>query len=331
MALIQTVNTDMEDSDIPELDLGTILRSIARSGTKVTDAHLRVVEKDIQVDNTKTTVHCYSLTLDGNGRVRYKPLAEFLRDRIVDYAIPRRKFEDAQREQIETKSAAPMARLHEEAKRLFASLENTGEGGELLLFAMAEAAFGYAQILCKMSLKTSTSMHYHGSDGVFLEAKSDGGLNLYWGEAKLYADAKSAIRACLNSLAPFLKDSEGADSSRKQDIFLINEFANFTDEKTVKALRAFFDQDNPKSSKVKHCGIALVVFDCDAYPKASEEGLIEVIEEALKELLPDWRDHIGSRVSAEHIETFDIHFICLPMQSAEEFRSYFLKLLGKVS
>ena len=174
-------------------------------------------------------------------------------------------------------------------------------------------------------------MHYHGSDGVFLEAKSDGGLNLYWGESKLYADAKPAIRACLKSLAPFLKDSEGEDSSRAQDIFLINEFANFTDEKTVKALRAFFDQDNPKSSKVKHCGIALVVFDCDAYPKDGEEDLIEDIEAALKELLPDWRDHIGGRVSEEHIEAFDIHFICLPMQSAAAFRSYFLNLLRNVS
>ena len=171
MALMQTANTDMEDSDFPELDLETILTNIAKSGAKVTDAHLRVVEKDIQIDNTKTTVHCYSLTLDGNGRVRYKPLAEFLRDRIVDYAIPRKQFEDAQREQNETNSAAPMVKLHEEAKRLFTKLENTGEGGELLLFAMAEAVFGYAQILCKMSLKTATSMHYHGSDGVFLQAR----------------------------------------------------------------------------------------------------------------------------------------------------------------
>lgn len=162
-----------------DFDLTQMLEDSRRSGSKVTDAHLRVVETDLLVSGTKTTAHCYSLTLDGNGRVRYKPLAEFLRYRIVDYAIPRHRVEEAIQEASESQSSAAFAKLDEEARRLFTHLAKSGEGGELLLFAMAEAVFGLAQLVCKMSLKTSTTMHYHGSDGIYVDFGLDEILRLY--------------------------------------------------------------------------------------------------------------------------------------------------------
>jgi hypothetical protein len=272
-------------------------------------------------------LHAYFLPLDGNGRVRFKPLAEFLRDRIVDYAIPRRTIEQARQEADASGSTAPILKLERQAERLFTTLANSGEGGELLLFAMAEAVFGFAQILCKMTLKTSPQVHYHGADGVYAEAREDGGLNIFWAESKVFGDATSAIRECLESLAPFLVEPEGADAKRSQDILLVNEFANFTDERLVEGLRRALNTDHPTSLTTRHCGFALVAFDCDSYSCELEPSL-EQIERSLREELANWSTSVSRRVHHEKLHSFDVHFICVPMPSAAEFRSYFLELLG---
>ena len=83
------------------------------------------------------------------------------------------------------------------ALSLFPDIESSGEGGELLLFVLAETLLRLPQILCKMSLKTNLRMHVHGADGV--HAGVDPGMGrvaLWWGESKIY-DAASAIRECV--------------------------------------------------------------------------------------------------------------------------------------
>jgi hypothetical protein len=218
--------------------------------------------------------------------------------------------------------------LHERAKRLFTHLAKSGEGGELLLFAMAEALFDLSQIICKMTLKTSTSMHYHGADGVYAEARSDGGLNLYWGESKIYNDPAAAIRSCLESLAPFLREPEGEDAARDQDLLLINEFANFTDARVVAALKRFLDKNDEVSLTLRHCGFALAAFDCHSYPGDEVEAKADELAAAISKQLKAWVAAADSRVCHEKLERFDIHFICVPLPSADAFRSYFLSLLG---
>lgn len=257
-----------------------------------------------------------------------KPLAEFLRDQVIDYAIPRRTIAEAYEQHDRTGSSASISSLHERAKSLFTDLAHTGEGGELLLFAVAEFLFGITQIICKMTLKTSTSMHYHGADGVYAEARDDGGLNLYWGESKIYKDATAAIRNCLESLAPFLREPEGEDTQRNQDLLLINEFANFTDERLVDALKQFLDKNSPSSLHVHHCGFALTGFDCSSYPDDNTRMTADEIASAITNELSGWVTATDRRLRHEGLQPFDIHFICIPMPSAEEFRSYFLKLLG---
>jgi hypothetical protein len=310
------------------LDLDAALRASLRRGASSLETHLICLERDVLVGKTKTKLHCYFLPVDGNGRIRMKPLAEFLRDQIIDYAIPRRTIKDAYDQAAETGSMAAISNLHERARRLFTHLAKSGEGGELLLFAMAEALFNLTQIICKMTLKTSTSMHYHGSDGVYAEARPDGGLNLYWGESKIYGDAAAAIRSCMESLAPFLREPEGEDATRDQDLLLINEFANFTDETVIAGLKKFLDKNDPSSLSVRHCGFALSAFDCDCYPGADNEAKADELAAAITSQLSTWVKAADGRVCHEKLEKFDIHFICIPLPSADEFRKYFLSLLG---
>lgn len=314
-------------SDDP-FDLDAALRGSLRRGSTKIDTHLSCLERDIQVGKTKTKLHCYFLPVDAHGRIRMKPLAQFLRDQVIDYAIPRRTIQEAVDQVNETGSMAALSSLHERAKRLFTHLAKSGEGGELLLFAVAEALFNITQIICKMTLKTSTSMHYHGADGVYAEARADGGLNLYWGESKIYGDAAAAIRNCMESLAPFLREQEGEDAAREQDMLLINEFANFTDERIVAALKKFLDKNDKASFSVRHCGFALSAFDCDCYPSEDVEAKADELAVAISEQLKAWVKNADNRICAERLEKFDIHIICIPLPSAEEFRSYFLSLLG---
>lgn len=306
-----------------------LLNSTIRKGGKVTDSHLKILDTAFLVDGSKTLVHCYRLPIDGNGRVRFKPLAEYLRDRILDYSIPRRRINEAKDSLNQTGSTALLVKLESEAKELFTSLSKSGEGGELLLFAFAEAVFGLSQIICKMSLKTSSQMHYHGADGVYAESPDGDSLKVYWGESKLYSDASTAVRDCLSSLAPFLVEPDGEDSAHSRDIFLINEFANFDDPKIVEGLKRYFDLDDPKSLLLRHCGIALIGFDSDKYLDDGLNNNEPFLEEQLRSQVPAWLKQIKNRVGKEKIDQYDIHFICVPMRTVEEFRGYFLSLLGK--
>ncbi|MBP2158989.1 hypothetical protein J2X24_001552 [Asticcacaulis solisilvae] len=185
-------------------------------------------------------------------------------------------------------------KLQARARGLFTHLAKSGEGGELLLFAMAEAVFGLAQILCKMTLKTSPHVHYHGADGVYADVRTDGGLNVYWAESKIFGDPVAAIRECLNSLAPFLVEPDGTHAKREQDILLINEFANFSNADLVIGLKQFFDRDTPASLQLQHRGFALVGFDSLAYGTDGVEQTMDAIEAALKIELPSWQNNIAT-------------------------------------
>jgi hypothetical protein len=329
VTLTNAADQDANSESVSELvDLDAALTRALRGNPSNVNAHLVVLERDIRIGQTLTRLHSYFLPLDAHGRVRFKPLAEFLRDQIVDYAIPRRTIEEAKGQVALTGSVAPLSKLHERAKGLFTHLATTGEGGELLLFAMAEAVLGLTQLICKMSLKTSSSVHYHGSDGVYADVRCDGGLNLYWGESKVHANASDAIRECLASLAPFVIEPDGADARRTQDILLVNEFANFNDQSMVEGLKRFLDSNNVASLLTRHCGIALAAFDGSSYPVNGATVTMDMLEKALRVELTGWQNAVGRRIAEEKLENFDVHFICVPMPSAEEFRRYFLQLLG---
>ena len=318
------------DNDSTEIDtLREVLLRCIHPEPSIIEAHLNVVQRDLVVAGTKTLVHCYAPTLDGNGRLRIKALAEFMRDRVIRFVIPRKDIQAAEAAKKNSDDMSAYFRLHERAKRAFTTVKNTGEGGEFLLFALAEKEFSLAQILSKMSLKTSTKMHYHGADGVYASVDDTGVLSLYWGESKLYENPTTAITDCLNSLAPHITDGLGESSPSGQDIVLLNEYADIGDDTACAILKRFLDPNDPQAQKLRICGIALATFDSDVFPQdGAPDGLWEEIEVALKIALPIWQAHIKKRIVIEELTAFDIHFICLPMACADDFRKTFLDLLG---
>ncbi|HBN7890445.1 TPA: DUF1837 domain-containing protein [Pseudomonas aeruginosa] len=251
-----------------------------------------------------------------------------MRNAVVDYAIPRSKLADAKARDNKFNSTEAVAELVERAKRSFTDLANTGEGGEMLLFLLAERFLKLPQILCKMDLKTDARMHYHGADGVYAGVTADGILKLYWGESKVYGDVSAAIRDCFNSLSPFLIEPEHEEAGRERDLLLLSDKADLSNPVLTEALKKYFDKSSVMSKRVQYCGVALVGFDAPFYPKDNSKAVAEDIVEASRAALTGWTNRIGERLKAEKLDQMEIELFCVPLPSAEGFRAAFLKAMG---
>jgi hypothetical protein len=273
-------------------------------------------------------IHCHCLTTDANKRVRIERLVEFMRHSIADYAIPKSKLAAARHRDAKYNSSSAVTALHYEARNTFTDVRNTGEGGELLLFLLAERFLKLPMVLCKMDLKTSDRMHYHGADGVYAGITSDGVLKLYWGESKIHGNATQAVRECIASLSPFLLQQDSEQASRERDLILLSDKADLNDPQLTAAFKKYFDRSSPLSNRVEYCGIALVGFDVDFYPDGDAEIVADDILIKAKDNIVDWQSNIGKHLVSARLQNIDIHFLCLPMPSVEKFREHFLTSLG---
>jgi Cap4 SAVED domain len=252
-----------------------------------------------------------------------------MRNAVADYAIPRSQLAKAKARDERYNSTEAVTALVEQARRSFTDLAKTGEGGEMLLFLLAERFLKLPQVLCKMDLKTDTRMHYHGADGVYAGVTPEGVLKLYWGESKIYKDAATAIKDCLASLAPYLIEPEHEDAGRERDLILLSDKADLSNPELTAALKRYFDKTSLMSKRVKYCAVALVGFDAAFYPGYHAQAVADKIAESARTELKKWCGTIGNRLKAEKLEQIEVELFCLPLPSAEEFRAAFLKAMGQ--
>ena len=198
----------------------------------------------------------------------------------------------------------------------------------MLLFLLAERFLSLPQVLCKMDLKTDSRMHYHGADGVYASLSETGALKLYWGESKMYKDAKAAIRDCLSSLAPFLIEEEHEGAGRERDLMLLSDRADLNDPNLTAAFRKYFDRASPMSNRVEYCGIALIAYDTRIYANDGQLKVAEAVADKARGEILELLDNVEARTVAEKLEKFEIQFLCIPFPSVEEFRAAFLGSLG---
>lgn len=313
-------------------DLSTItatdLEAALAGDPEALDVHLTLIERDVAVAGQSVRIHCHCLAIDGNGRVQLRRLAEFMRHAAADYAISRPKLAQAKARDAKFNSNDAVAALVEEAKRSFTDLATTGEGGELLLYLLAQRFLKLPQILCKMDLKSDPQVHYHGADGVYAGVTPEGTLKLYWGESKVYAKAADAITACLKSLAPYLVEEEHEGAERERDLILLSDKADLNNEELTAALRKYFDRSSPMSNRVRYCGVALVGFGVPFYPDEGAVGVADEIAAAVKEALADWVEKVGAGIVSNKLESLEIEFLCVPLPSAQGFRDVFLEVMG---
>lgn len=302
--------------------LDEALRRHARGEESQLACIITEVETHFALGNTKAKCHCYSLAHDANGRIRVASLIEEIFLAVVDYAVPRSSIAEAKEYFDRTGSASEVLRLRNEAMSVFTSIKTTGEGGELLLFLLAEKVLRLPQLLCKMDLKTDGNVHFQGADGIHVGVDpSSEKLALYWGESKMYSDPYEAIYECIKSLAPMLNSTFGEKDEATRDLQLLRRYVNFEDEELVNALKKFLNPREPCSNRVEFKGICFVGFDADCYPSGSQTITMDEISKAVHDSLPAWKTILSRRICAENIHTFDLHVFCLPFPSVEQFRS----------
>lgn len=309
----------------PSQILEDALMRLARGPATALASLLHDVESHVVVDGTRVTAHCHCLKLDGNGRPRVEDLVKVIAEHVIDYAIPRSEIREAAEEYQTTRSTQKLARLADAAKSLFTDVEQSGEGGELLLFVLAESTLRLPQLICKMSLKTNARMHVHGADG--LHAGVDpvtGKLLLYWGESKIYSDVVGAVRECLASIRPMLAEY----SSGQRDLQLLQRHADLDDAALEAALKRHLDPDAEEFNSLEFRGLCLVGFDCDAYPQGPSTKQIAALVKEIATTLPQWKGHVKKRVAEEKLDAFAMHFLFVPFPSADGFRQLLREKLG---
>ena len=290
--------------------------SLAR-GDDSSFSHLLATFGDpVVLKQSKTKVRTHFLALDVNGAPALSKLAKAMAGFVIDFAIPRKKMANAVKSYVETGSSGQVATLAQEAKDLFVRSEESGEGGELLLFMLMEKSLGYPQLLSKMALKTNPNVHVHGSDGVHGRLGDDGVLDLYWGESKLYKSSSDAIRDCFKSIAPFLDPSD--DSARNQDLLLLREHLDVQDQELAAHLIHYFEDDAPESIQVRWNGVCLVGFDLEPYPDAGTAVAGEI--QKIQDRVEAWHDSMLTRVTGHNLLSVNVDVFCIPLPSVSALR-----------
>jgi Cap4 SAVED domain len=298
-------------------EIADALEALARNRGSGVEPFLLSVEGPVELEETRTKCRCHFVAFNGNRQPMIKELVAWLVAQTVDYCIPRSRIAEAVAAQVRTGSTEALKRLAVEADGLFTKLKTSGEGGEMLLYLLLERSLGLPQLLCKMALKSDENMHFHGSDGVHGQVQADGTLALYWGESKLYAKANSAIDACIDGLAPFLKDPGGVEA--KRDIYLLRDHLDLGSKEVTDAIKSYFQEGTPERTKVEVRGAALVGSSLAEYSYPLEDDRKTATAEAAA-LVQAWRERTSLSIDRNELAAFELEIFFVPFPDVQAFR-----------
>lgn len=289
--------------------------TFARGEQDELDLFIRRVGNPVTLSSGKARLHVHWIPFDQNERPLVKRLARALAANAIDFCIPRTRIEQAKAHLARTGSTAKLSLLDQEARRRFTHLLKSGEGGELLLWALLETGLGIPQVLAKMAHKTDNQLHVNGVDGVHMTAEGDR-MAVYWGESKVYDNFKGAATACLDGVSKFLHDEGMGDLD--EDILLLRDNLDIGEKELSLALARYFDSGSPESLNLEVRGACLVGFGQDPYSNPAIEGQEEL--DSLAELINSWVATIEARITQKNIESFELEIFCVPVPSAQQFR-----------
>lgn len=283
------------------------------------EPYLTTVCHKSDVADTRISLNCHHVALDGSGQPRLIDLTEALSEWMVDYAIPRRALLAIENEPDHVRRRKTLA-LRKEAKNTFKKNGMSGEQGEMLMFVISEAILGLPQLLCKMDLKTDPEMHFHGLDGVHCGVGSNENLAVYWCESKVEKDVGDAMGNALDGLRPFLLSAGTGDKDKKRELALVNRYMDLGDESLQKMVLDALDPSKVEFNSIEWRGICFIGFDTDLYPDGPNEKSAETLNNEFKAEIKNWMKSLEVRSKNRKLESFDIHFIFVPFGFCEDFR-----------
>ena len=246
------------------------------------------------IANTDSEFSCHMIRIDASGKDRTEAIANMVSQRIISYAIPRSEIAKAQELDRDENTTSHFTALYKKAQSLFTDLKQTGECGEMLLYLFANTYLKAPQVLCKMPFKTSSKLHYQGIDGLH------------------------------NSISSILLSNWGSTDPAERDLQLFRDNIDFDDPEMESLVLNFLDVDNPKSLKLKNCGVCFIGIDEDAYSKITEN---EVKQELISHVA-SWQKSLETRIINKGLEKIFIHIFLVPFPSVERYRQAFLKELS---
>lgn len=284
------------------------------------------VEESI-IEETSVRFRTFHLSLDSRGLPRTRDLHRALAHHILDYAIPRTKIEDAHNSYLSNKSTVKIIELEQRARALFSKVFNTGECGELLLFTLCEQLLGLPLVIAKMNLKTDNQVHFHGADGVYAGVNKSKKLVLYWGESKIYSDRSQAAEDCFSSISKLLLPNAGDPDEEERDLELLRDYSDLGDPTLTETFRKWLEKDNPAYNDLDFGAVCLIGFNEDEYPQEPKKKDNEALKMSISSKIKAYKKTISHYTNKHKIKNFDLISICLPIPSAEDFRSQFLEFV----
>ena len=253
-------------------------------------------------ENVKCDIHMVKCTAE---RVREQEFIKIIGNYLIFYALRVNEYSD-----IDPKNAVRIVRL---AKNRFASRNDSGEVGELIIFIMLELYRGATQILNKMSIKTNGEMNFHGLDGVHLSIQ-DGNVRLYYGHSKFYKEMKGAIRDSVKDINEFNEDSD----KQEFEINLVDanidtvKFGQYTEE--IKKIINPWAEDKTNFSEIHSVFIgcewsSLAKIDYERLRKEGSAYLKSIIESEKADLVKYCRDKVSDNSIQTSVEFFIIPFL----------------------
>ena len=223
--------------------------------------------------------------------------------------------------------------LHQKALDLFKQANRktnrNGEFGELITYLLIESVLKAPQFVAKMSLKTSSQMPIHGSDGIHLSYDSNSGkLSLYWGESKCHASVQHAIVKAVKSIADNLEHKK-----MTRELYLVEQYfdLNGFPEDFREAILSFLDPFDEKYNLRVDVSVMFIAFDFEAFAALSDIDLDDIEIEfstQLQTALEHYVVKMDKLIDKHKIKKHSIEIFFLPVPSVDEIRTLFQQRIG---
>jgi uncharacterized protein DUF1837 len=277
--------------------------------------------------NDYITVRGHYLPFQG-AKPRVGELLEHISLYICNFALSRSEIEAVH---TKVKSASEQDKmlayigLRDAAAELFIkaqkSTNRNGECGELLLYLLTEWILEAPQLLAKMSMKTTSSMPVHSSDGIHVKFDTKTGkLVFFWGEAKIHKTIGSALSDAVDSISAALEHSK-----LKEDIRLVRRFIGTTGlpQEAQEKIVEYLDPLSESYDQKLYASTCLIGFDFSAFRKLTKVKPDEIesffanqLEDELKKATVSLQSLLASKnVSHHRLEVF-----FLPVESVASLR-----------
>lgn len=270
-------------------------------------------------------------------KVLVDELCDKLINRITSFCMTRddRRKAKAADAEFDYETGATDA-LNARARTLFMEATNSssrsGEGGELLLFILAEEYLKAPLLVSKMRLKTNTQMPVYGGDGIHAGWDSNAGaLVLYLGESKLHGKLNSAVRDAMKSVSEL---ASNAGDRYHHELTLAQTYSDLggMPVEMQAAMIRYLDPWNTEESTKRIDRYAILVgFDEAAYKKLGDTPRADV-ERKFKELyartIRKTMEYAQEQLEAKNISLDSVDLFFFPVPSVDEFRETFLRKLN---